>query len=245
MGSGVDRSDNDRYSPPVTLLEGQTAKGAVEDVATDPTPADPIGARLLDAAAEVFAEQGYAGTRVAEIARRAGLTTGAIYSRYRGKAELLADAIDASSTDELDALFSDHRFEGRMEDILRVAGSHLVDDHNDGGASGLLLEAFAAARHEPDVSVLLTDQLNARRDRLAQVVESAKAGGGIEPDLDTDSLVTFCHAVGLGFLLLEVLDTPMPDSERWQELIARLVASVGPPSPTRSPSTNRPGTKGN
>ena len=226
----------------VTLLDGRPA---VKDGGDDADPADPIGARLLEAAAAVFAEQGYAGTRVAEIARRAGLTTGAIYSRYRGKAELLADAIDASSVDELDALFSDHRFEGRMEDILTVAGGHLVDNHNvNGGASGLLLEAFVAARHEPEVEGLLAHQLNARRDRLAEVVASAKAGGGIDPALDTDSLVTFCHAVGLGFLLLEVVDTPMPASGDWQALIARLVAAVGRPSVTEPPITNHPGTKG-
>ena len=45
--------------------------------------------RLLDAAAAVFAEKGYDGAGVPEIARRAGLTTGAIYSRFTGKAELL------------------------------------------------------------------------------------------------------------------------------------------------------------
>ena len=38
----------------------------------------------------MFAEKGYAGAGVAEIARRAGVTTGAIYSRYRGKDDLLA-----------------------------------------------------------------------------------------------------------------------------------------------------------
>ena len=43
---------------------------------------DDTTARLLTAAAEVFAEKGYDGAGVAEIARRAGLTTGAIYSRY-------------------------------------------------------------------------------------------------------------------------------------------------------------------
>ena len=167
---------------PMTLLDGSRTARQPDD---GPTAADPIGARLLAAAAEVFAEQGYAGTRVAEIARRAGLTTGAIYSRYRGKAELLAAAIDASSTDELDALFTDHRFEGRMEDILTIAGSHLVErtSRRPAGARGLLLEAFVAARHEPDGRRRCSPARSAiRRDRLADVVESAKAGGGIDPD---------------------------------------------------------------
>ena len=64
---------------------------------TEPTGEDPIedplGDRLLAAAAAEFAARGYAGARVAEIARRAGVTTGAIYSRYRGKTDLLAAAL--------------------------------------------------------------------------------------------------------------------------------------------------------
>ena len=51
--------------------------------------------RLLDAATEVFLEKGYEGTRVAEVARRAGLTTGAIYGNFESKADLLNAALAA------------------------------------------------------------------------------------------------------------------------------------------------------
>lgn len=195
---------------------------------------DPLGARLLAAATEVFAERGYAGAKVAEIARRAGVTTGAIYSRYRGKAELLAEAITANTDVEFDSLFSDHRFEGRMEDILRIAGSHLVERNTSAHraaafAPGMLLESFTAARHEPDVAEMLRKRMADRHDRLAHIVEGAKASGGIDHDVDTHALVTFCHAVGLGFLLLEVLDPPMPDRAAWQQLIGRLLAATGDP----------------
>jgi AcrR family transcriptional regulator len=208
---------------------------------------DPLRERLLAAATEVFAEKGYAGAGVAEIARRAGVTTGAIYSRYSGKAELLSEAIDAATAPELDSLFSDHRFEGRMEDILRIAGSHLVQRNANPSvaerfAPGMLLESFAAARHEPDVLGLLTARMADRRDRLADIVDAAKAGGGIDAELDTDALVTFCHAVGLGFLLLEVLDQELPGPEAWEELIGRLVSAVGDPSAFASSSATEPQT---
>src|SRR5687767_5034028 len=111
------------------------------DPAADADTVEPLTERLLAAAAEVFAERGYDGAGVAEIARRAGVTTGAIYSRYRGKAELLVAALDVHTTDELDLLFADHRFEGRMADIIRIAGSHLVDP-DDAACPALLLEAF-------------------------------------------------------------------------------------------------------
>ena len=62
--------------------------------------------RLIAAAIEVFAEQGYEGARLQDIARGAGLTTGAVYANYRGKAELLFDAIGARAGAELDGLLS-------------------------------------------------------------------------------------------------------------------------------------------
>lgn len=200
---------------------------------------DPLRDKLLAAATAEFAERGYRGARVAEIARRAGVTTGAIYSRYRGKAELLAEAIDANTSDEFEALFADHRFQGRMEDIIFIAGSHLVD-RTGSSTPGMLLESFTAARHEPELTDLLRERMMDRAHRLTEIIEAAKADGGIDPELDTPSLVTFCHAVGLGFLLLEVLDSPLPGVDRWEELISRLVSSVKPLGPPEAVVPSQP-----
>src|SRR3954447_4076873 len=108
--------------------------------------------RLIDAAARGFAEKGYDRAGRQEIARRAGLTTGAIYGRFQGKAELLQAAIESRTTDELDDLFASHAFDGHATDILKVVGSHLVtptcDDADEGA---LLVEAFVAARRDREV----------------------------------------------------------------------------------------------
>src|SRR5215469_17322934 len=47
--------------------------------------------RLLAAAADVFAERGYDGTRVADIAAAAGVSNGALYAHFGSKAELLVE----------------------------------------------------------------------------------------------------------------------------------------------------------
>jgi len=205
--------------------------------------------RLLAAAAEVFAERGFEGAGVAEIARRAGVTTGAIYGRYSGKADLLVAALEAHTSDEFDSLFADHRFQGRMEDIISVAGGHLVDDDESPTGSALLAEAFMAARRHPEVAALMRTHVDERRARLATIIDLAKDGGGIDPSLDTDSLVTFCHAVGFGFLLHNAIDSPMPDNTAWQHLIGHLVGALGrsgPDSPQAiqapAPSTEAPPT---
>src|SRR5262245_35774048 len=74
------------------------------EMAAAPTTTLSTRERLIAAAIEVFAAQGYDGARVQDIARAAGLTTGAIYANYRGKADLLFDAIVALAGEEVEAL---------------------------------------------------------------------------------------------------------------------------------------------
>jgi AcrR family transcriptional regulator len=62
--------------------------------------------RVLDAAAGVFAEYGFEGARVAQIARAAGLSVGAIYNHYGSKAELLAAVVEQHSAHELSGLLA-------------------------------------------------------------------------------------------------------------------------------------------
>jgi AcrR family transcriptional regulator len=192
-------------------------------------PADPPGDltrdRLVAAAAAVFAEKGYDRATVQEIARRADFTTGAIYGRFQGKAELLLAAIEAQTDDEFEQLFAEHRFAGKATDILTTVGSHLVTDEFDNGQA-LLLEAFVAARRDPEVADMLRRVVEERSDHLQELVDEAKKTGAIDPSLDTLSIVRFCHAVGLGFLLFGAIDLGRPDAEPWEVLIERLVRAV-------------------
>lgn len=121
-------------------------------------PADSTRQRLLDAATEVFLENGYDGTRVAEIARRAGLTTGAIYGNFESKAELLTAALAAGCSTQhrlfLDVLALAPRDEtaARAVDAALKASSdqiaQIVSDHGTGTdvsaeAMSLALELMA------------------------------------------------------------------------------------------------------
>lgn len=193
----------------------------------DPVLVDDTARRLVDAAAEVFAEKGYDGAGVAEIARRAGLTTGAIYSRFSGKAELLAEAIRLHTADEFDQLFAQDDAETDTQALLNRVGLHLVTRAPHGG-SPILLEAFVAARRDDEVREVLAEHLAERVERLRGLVDAGKAVGSLDPTLDTAAMVHFAHAVGLGFLLYEALGTEHPAPDAWRELIARIVSSLDP-----------------
>jgi TetR/AcrR family transcriptional regulator, repressor for uid operon len=203
------------------------ALGAVAEVSGETAGSDDTASRLVRAAIEVFAEKGYDGAGVAEIARRAGMTTGAIYSRFSGKAELLAEAIAASSSDELERMFTRDEYRGRVTDLLAVVGSHLVNEELDTNRA-LLLEAFAAARRDPALAEILRGRLTVSAVELGELVEESRANGLVDADVDTASVVQFAQAVGLGFVLLEAVGADRPDPEAWGRLITRLVAAVVP-----------------
>ncbi|HEV7759012.1 MAG TPA: helix-turn-helix domain-containing protein [Acidimicrobiales bacterium] len=190
---------------------------------------DPTRDRLLAAAAEVFAEKGYDRAGVQEIARRAGFTTGAIYGRFRGKADLLLAAIASQSHDEFEELFAEYQIKGRALDILHTVGAHLVTDEFDSGQA-LLLEAFVAARREPELATMLREVITEQGSELGLLIEEAKRTGALDPELDSFSVVRFCHALGLGFLLFGALGLDRPDAAPWEALIARLIAAVGNPA---------------
>ena len=109
-------------------------------------------------------------------------------------------------------------------------GSHLVTEEFDNGQA-LLLEAFVAARRDPEVATMLRRVIDERAQQLITLVNEAKQTGGIDASLDTLSIVRFCHAVGFGFLLIGAAALDRPAAEPWEQLIERLVGAVGEDTP--------------
>lgn len=187
-----------------------------------------IDGRLLDAATDVFAERGYDRAGVAEIARRAGVTTGAIYSRYRGKAELLVEALDRQMADHLEAVIASGE-PGTATEILATLGAHVLEaDEHELASGALLLEATVAARREPELASMLERRLADERMRVAKVVEQATAEGLFDPALDVDAVVTFVQSIGLGFVFFRTIGTPMPEASDWQVIVDRLITAALP-----------------
>src|SRR5688500_14787357 len=156
----------------------------------DPTADTGTRQRLLDAATAVFAEQGYDGARVQEIARRAGLTTGAIYGRFRDKADLLIEAIAARSADELDDLISPTGPGPSGREVLAAMGRELMAaPTTERGA--LLVEALVAARRDTDLAAMVRRSVDDQARKLKVTVDRARRDGSIADAVDTDAFVAF------------------------------------------------------
>jgi AcrR family transcriptional regulator len=170
--------------------------------------------RLVAAAIEVFAEQGYEGARLQDIARAAGLTTGAVYANYRGKAELLFDAIGARAGAEVDGLLQGTASVGARA-VLERLGDRLPEPRPD--APSLLLDAVVAARRDDELAALLRERLGRRESMLADVVANAKDDGTFTEAVTTESIARFCTMLATGALVLRGLGIEQPDPDDWHE----------------------------
>jgi AcrR family transcriptional regulator len=210
-----------------------------------PRPDAPSSRELLiRAAAEEFAERGYDGARVSSIARRAGLTTGAIYANFSGKAELLLASIEARGPDQLDALLADGLAHDPGPDLLATLGGALAD-RPVGIGLALLFEAIGGARRDPHVAELLREHFDESERLLADYAKRGHDAGWLDDAVDTDALVRLCLAIALGSLSCDVLGLPAPDAASWGALMNRLAGSLvplpaGDPAPTDPSQRPRP-----
>ncbi len=81
----------------------------------DDAPVDELRERLLTAAAAVFARQGYDGTKIMDIVRESGLSTGAVYGRFKSKNDLLREAVVTRAANVTTALRRGRRPGGRPD----------------------------------------------------------------------------------------------------------------------------------
>jgi AcrR family transcriptional regulator len=189
--------------------------------------------RLLAAAFEVFAEKGYAGTRVQEIAARAGFTTGAIYANFEGKAALLGEAIGSNGLGALQSAARPLKDDSQPADLLSaLAMRSLVGERST--LDVLLLDALAAAARDPEVAALVTPRITGWSDSLRDVIERSRAEGNVDPRFTTEALVTLSTALGLGSFVLRALDAPRPAVEELEAVWRRLIASFAPPRSERT-----------
>lgn len=191
----------------------------------EPAPERTTRERLVAAAIEVFLEQGYERARVQDIARAAGLTTGAIYANYRDKSELLLAAITGKSAAEVESLL-EAPTDRAPRDLLAELGSRMAFREHE---RPMLIEAAVASQRDPALATQIREQLGRRHGQFAALVERGKADDTIDPSLDTDSLTRFCLTLALGSLVVRTLELPLPDPDNWSALIERLLDALAPP----------------
>ena len=227
------------------MAKGRIGAGAPER--GDPAPArvpprrpTPKGeatrARLIQLAAEVFAEEGYAAASIRDLADRSGLSSGAIYGAFRGKADLLAEAVDATIASDVEAL-PPAVMRQTLPEIDAYQYEHAPQRDR---VRALLLEAAVAARADPDVRVRLREAMLPRIDMATEAHEEWRDRAGVDPGLDLRALVTLIWSADLGLGVLAALGIDLPESRAWSSLMRRLLKSLESPDAKPGAPTPRP-----
>jgi AcrR family transcriptional regulator len=178
--------------------------------------------RLLDAAARTFELKGYEGATVAQIAKEAGVSSGAIYAHYSTKAELLVDALRAHRERATAALFTPGR-RSNVADLLVALGVRLGT--RDPEAAALLAEALLASRRDAELAQVLAAALGEREELMAALITRGQTAGELTGDVSPEAAARFALMLGLGSMLVRTLDLPETDPADWTAFIRRVIGA--------------------
>ena len=194
--------------------------------------------RLLDAAAQEFIERGYDGSRISQIARRAGLTSGAVYARWPHKPDVLAAALDHALRQVrpgyepekigLVPFGADPPEPGVIMKLLgasRLGGEEKRD---------VMVQAFGSARNNEVIRSCLLDFLNEEARRLCDLVEVGKEQGVCNAANSSVAIALLWQSIALGSQLLVSAgldERYVPDDDDWAGLIWTLICAFCPGAP--------------
>jgi AcrR family transcriptional regulator len=187
-------------------------------------------AALLDAAFELFAEQGYGATSIADIAARAGLTKGAFYSNFDSKDALFLALFDQQwlerATRLRESLPTGAALLRALED-----GTFLRSADPEADRRWLLIstEFSLHAIRNPGVARLLVEHEKRGRAALAELIEQALRSIDRAPAISLAELTRMVVAVAEGAQIQALTEQaahgttePHADSAMISTLIDRL-----------------------
>src|SRR3954454_12704616 len=169
---------------------------------------------ILQAAAEVIAERGVIGTRIADVAERAGTSAPGVLYWFATKDELLAEGLS----------FADDRFYAELSaELARVEGARarlarlieLWPAEGDDDAV-LWMELWVRALRDPEVSAP-RERLDVRwRAAIVEVVRDGQAAGEFGP-VDPNAFALMLGALMDGFAIQLALRDPAATPARVHE----------------------------
>ncbi|MFZ2017018.1 MAG: GNAT family N-acetyltransferase [Nocardioides sp.] len=185
--------------------------------------------RIVDAAAELFAEHGYSATKVGMVAERAGVSPRTVRRLTGGRDELfalvIATKLTSEAADRVAEAAADPEASPPLAVLIETAARIFAAPAF--GWSVLELEALTRAHRDDGVRTLMSERLGQRRANMRAVVDQGRRAGGLDDDVDADALVHLALALSVGLAVIEPVSR-QPSGANWNALMARIGASVAP-----------------
>jgi AcrR family transcriptional regulator len=160
---------------------------------------------ILDAAVDLFAERGFEGFSVEDVADRAGVSKATVYRRYPSKVDLVVEAGSCLATDEI--TFPDT---GNLRDDVRGLARSLVNAFKNTRAGKMMPVMTFERRRYPELDAGYRRFLADRKARTREVLRRGIDRGELPPD--TDVAVMSSMLVGPIFHRLMITQEPMNEA---------------------------------
>ncbi|KUH96713.1 TetR family transcriptional regulator [Mycolicibacterium acapulense] len=165
---------------------------------------------ILQAALDVFVERGIAGMSIEQVAKRAGVGKPTIYRRWSGKEQLVADAIEAHVSTDIQWPTRKEITAGSVHDLVRHNLSGAARTATDPRFRALIAQIFGSAVTHPELMRTYWDRyIQPRRDLVLAMLERAQRDSAVDEDADLEVLVDMLA----GAVTYRVLQ-PNPVTER-------------------------------
>jgi len=196
------------------------------DGADAPGTADQRRVQMLRAALEIISERGYADTRIADVAARAGVSPALVIYYFKTKDQLLTDAIrhyeDTWYAVGQRQMASMPSAATRLEEL--VAMTCLSDaDPAPGSFARLWLDFWAQAVRNEAVAAVRRKSDERWREAIASLVREGQEAGEFR-EIDADRFAIYLSTLLDGLTIQIALGDPVVDSLRAFELTMRFVA---------------------
>ena len=179
-------------------------------------------------------QRGYDAARVSSIARRAGLTPGAVYARWPTKTDVIVAALDYIFQRILPARrLKDSGVDsmGPLDMISLLGASLLVDDET----RDVMVQVFSSARNNEDIAECLRRYLHQRARETYDIFAEGQEAGLVDPEISAAAISLIGQAVGIGVHLLlsaGLEERFVPTEDEWNTLVLRLISGLAPTDAT-------------
>ena len=131
--------------------------------------------RILDAAAELFSQRGYAGAGVDQLAARSGIAKTAIYYHFGNKEGLLAAVLERAATAWIDGIQAAAKQAGTPLDRLdrALAGMRAMLEEKPWILKLVQILALEVAEEKPEVRATLQSILRRAREAIVTGLHDA------------------------------------------------------------------------
>lgn len=183
--------------------------------------------RLIEAALEVFADRGYHAASLSEIAARAGLTTGAVYSTFGSKKALLVAAVAQASSDADDlgtVLSAAPSLREGLEQVV-VASARSGLQPASLRLIKLQVEVLKLGLKEPELLSAMAAAGGQQLDAAEDVIAELARRDGVDLPMPARDLAVLLSAMLNGLTLMQLVDPSVVDEKLF---LTGLHALLGP-----------------